>query len=264
MANDLKKIFNSIENFSIKTDNYFEIYEKNLNRFIGKKITFVEIGVHNGGSLQMWKKYFGKKAKIIGIDINPECKKFQDDQIEIYIGDQSNKFFWQKFFSKVGNVDVVLDDGAHTNIAQIQTTLSCAKNIKNDGLLIIEDTHSSYHKKYNTSKKYTFINFTKNLIDKLYKDVNSLNQKDNEYDLNQFVYSINFYQSCVIFNINRDKTIQNKTITNNKKNQNIKDLTFQYYLNDGNNFLNKMKFTKNIQKIYKKYKTNKYLKKIFN
>jgi len=264
MANDLKKIFNGIENFSIKTDNYFEIYEKNLNRFIGKKITFVEIGVHNGGSLQMWKKYFGKKAKIIGIDINPECKKFQDDQIEIYIGDQSNKFFWQKFFSKVGKVDVVLDDGAHTNIAQIQTTLSCVKNIKSDGLLIIEDTHSSYHKKYNTSKQYTFINFTKTLIDKLYKDANSLDQKDDEYNLNQFIYSINFYQSCVIFNINRDKAIENITITNNKKNKNIKDLTFQYFLKDGNNFLNKIKLIKNFLRIYKKYKTNNYLKKIFN
>ena len=63
MTDDLKKIFNETKNSSLKSDNYFEIYEKNLGKFIGKEITFVEIGVLNGGSLQMWKKYFGKKAR---------------------------------------------------------------------------------------------------------------------------------------------------------------------------------------------------------
>ena len=96
MTDDLKKIFNETKNSSLKSDNYFEIYEKNLGKFIGKEITFVEIGVLNGGSLQMWKKYFGKKAKIIGIDINPECKKFEDDQIKIFIGDQSSEDFWKR------------------------------------------------------------------------------------------------------------------------------------------------------------------------
>tara|TARA_B100002052_G_C15791827_1_gene556711 strand:- start:225 stop:995 length:771 start_codon:yes stop_codon:yes gene_type:complete len=256
MTDDLKKIFNETKNSSLKSDNYFEIYEKNLGKFIGKEITFVEIGVLNGGSLQMWKKYFGKKAKIIGIDINPECKKFEDDQIKIFIGDQSSEDFWKEFFDQVGKVDVILDDGAHTNIAQIKTTLSCINNIKNDGLLIIEDTHTSYIKKYNTSKEYTFLNFTKTIIDKLYKN--------DDTNLRKQIYSINIFQSCVIFNINENKTIQNKTITNEKLDHGIKDITFEYFLKDNKNFLGRMKFTKNILRIYYKYKINKYLKKIFN
>ena len=261
MTKDLKKIFNETKNSSIKSDNYFEIYEKYLNKFIGKEITFVEIGVLNGGSLQMWKKYFGEKAQIFGIDINPECKKFEDDQIKIFIGDQSSEDFWKKFFDQVGKVDVILDDGAHTNISQIKTTLSCINNIKNDGLLIIEDTHTSYIKKYNTSKKYTFINFTKTIIDKLYKDDRSLNNKNDEFNLSKLIFSINIYQSCVIFNINQNKTNKNKTITNEKMDHGIKDKTFQYFLKDDKKILGWIKLNKNLKRIYNKYK---YLKKIFN
>ena len=39
----------------------------------------------------MWKHYFGKKAKIYGVDIDQKCKDLTEDQIEIYIGDQGNK-----------------------------------------------------------------------------------------------------------------------------------------------------------------------------
>ena len=263
MTNDLKKIFYETKNLSLKSDNYFEIYEKHLNKFIGKEIIFVEIGVLNGGSLQMWKQYFGKKAKIIGIDINPECKKFEDDQIEIFIGDQSSEIFWKNFFDQVGNVDVILDDGAHTNISQIKTTLSCINNINNDGLLIIEDTHTSYVNKYNTSKKYTFINFAKKIIDKLYKNDDTI-YKNDKFNLGKLVFSINFYQSCVIFNINKHKTSHNNTIYNHKLDHEIKDMTFQHFLNHERNFLGNIKLIKNFLRIYSKYKINKYLKKIFN
>ena len=46
---------------SNKNLNYFDVYDDLLNRFIDKEIIFVEIGVLNGGSLFMWRDYFGKK-----------------------------------------------------------------------------------------------------------------------------------------------------------------------------------------------------------
>ena len=56
---------------------YFPIYEKWFSPYRGKEIVFVEVGVQNGGSVQMWKNYFGKDAKIVGVDIDPRCKKFE-------------------------------------------------------------------------------------------------------------------------------------------------------------------------------------------
>ncbi|HMH33204.1 MAG TPA: hypothetical protein VK543_09260, partial [Puia sp.] len=74
--NDLEKYFNSNTKRRIfKWHHYFEIYDRHFSRFRNKEINILEIGVLHGGSLQMWKEYFGPKAKIYGIDINPECKK---------------------------------------------------------------------------------------------------------------------------------------------------------------------------------------------
>jgi len=72
---ELLNLFKNSENFTAKHFKYFEVYENLLRKFRNKDITFVEIGVQNGGSLEVWKKYFSKKSKIIGIDLNPQCKK---------------------------------------------------------------------------------------------------------------------------------------------------------------------------------------------
>ena len=76
----------------------------------------------------------------------------------------------EKFFKKYGKVDVVLDDGGHTNYQQIKTVNSCIPNIKDGGILITEDVHTSYIKdKWYNPSKHSFINYTKKLID----DINS-------------------------------------------------------------------------------------------
>ena len=169
MSDGLAKLFNESKNLSSKWVKYFDVYEENFSKFKGKNITFIEIGVSNGGSLEIWKKYFGPNSRIIGIDINPECKRFEKDNVEIFIGNQSDQKFWRNFFDKVGMVDLILDDGGHTNLDQIISTVECVKNINDWCMLVVEDTHTSYNKKYNSSKKYNFINFSKKIID----DINS-------------------------------------------------------------------------------------------
>ena len=76
--NRIIKFFKSSPKYSIKWSNYFDIYDNLFKKFINKKITFVEVGIGNGGSLFMWRKFFGKKAKIIGIELNPEAKKLEN------------------------------------------------------------------------------------------------------------------------------------------------------------------------------------------
>ena len=117
---------------SIKIESYFNAYDEIFKKYIGKNIIFVEIGVLHGGSLQMWKDYFGNQARIIGIDINPEAKKLEEKGFEIFIGSQSSEDFWDNFYKKVGFVDVVLDDGGHQNAQQIITAFKSIPNI-NDG-----------------------------------------------------------------------------------------------------------------------------------
>ena len=79
------KFFKSSPRYSIKWNNYFEIYENIFKKYENKKIKFVEVGIGNGGSLFMWRKFFGNKAKIIGIELNPDAKILEKYVFEIYI-----------------------------------------------------------------------------------------------------------------------------------------------------------------------------------
>ena len=81
--NEFLKFFNKNNKKDLhKWLHYFNIYEENFSKFKKKKITILEIGIAKGGSLRMWKNYFSSDSKIVGIDINPECKKFEKDNIK--------------------------------------------------------------------------------------------------------------------------------------------------------------------------------------
>jgi len=95
------KSFINSKYLCLKYNNYFEVYDELLKEYRNKKIIFVEIGVFSGGSLFMWRNYFGKKARIIGIDLNPETKQFEKYGFEVFIGDQSKKSFWKNFLKKL-------------------------------------------------------------------------------------------------------------------------------------------------------------------
>ena len=97
----IKKSFKSSPRYSIKWNNYFDIYDNLFEKFVNKKITFVEVGIGNGGSLFKWRKFFGKKAQIIGIELNPEAKKLEKFGFKISIGDQSDPQFWKSFYNRL-------------------------------------------------------------------------------------------------------------------------------------------------------------------
>ena len=223
----LLDIFNESKFYSLKYSNYFHIYEKLFSSFRGKKITFVEIGVLSGGSLFMWKKYFGNDARIIGVELNPDAKKFEDYGFEIFIGNQSDPNFWNEFFKKTGNVDIILDDGGHTNYQQIITSSFCIPHINDNGIMAVEDVFHSYGLSYGAKgffnpSKFSFINFCKKTID----DINFRfpGAKKFQFSLNKFVYSLEFFESIVAFKIDRSlSSLKNKVIYTDGENLNAKD-----------------------------------------
>ena len=96
-----------------KWKHYFPAYERHLGKFVNTDVILIEIGCGQGGSLQMWKRFFGPHARIIEMDINPACQAFEEDQIEIRIGDQSDPVFLNTIVQECGLPDAVLDDGSH-------------------------------------------------------------------------------------------------------------------------------------------------------
>jgi hypothetical protein len=127
-----------------KWQHYFNIYERHLARFRGAPVTLVEIGVAGGGSLGMWRQYLGSQAQIVGIDIDPDCKRFEQAQIEVVIGDQGSAEFWDAFLHAHERIDVVIDDGGHLPEQQAVTLESLLPKIAPGGVFVCEDIHGSF------------------------------------------------------------------------------------------------------------------------
>jgi 23S rRNA U2552 (ribose-2'-O)-methylase RlmE/FtsJ len=184
---------------SCKWQHYFEIYDKHFSRFRGMEIIILEIGVFQGGSLQMWRNYFGPKAKIYAIDIDPRCKELEEEGIQIFIGSQSDRNFLRKIMKTIPPVDILIDDGGHFMKQQIVAFEELFNHIKQDGVYLCEDCHTSYWWKYGGGYKRrgTFIEYSKNWIDYINAHHSRSGRlKVNEVTLN--VKSLHYYDSIVV------------------------------------------------------------------
>ena len=151
-----------------KVSHYFDIYDHYFFRFRDTSVRVLEIGVYKGGSLQMWKNYFGPRAVIYGVDIEPGCKKFEEDQIEIFIGDQSDRFFLEM----LPEVDVVIDDGGHRGEQQITSMEVLLPKMPDGGIYICEDVHTSFIHKYGEYKNSVVSYVQEKLITGLHNVLN--------------------------------------------------------------------------------------------
>lgn len=104
-----------------KWTHYFEIYHFFFQLYRNKPVRFRGIGIYSGGSLEVWSEYFGRKAPIDEVYIEPACQGYANDQVQIYIGDQADPSFWQTFKQEVAPLDIFIDDDRHTTQQQIVT-----------------------------------------------------------------------------------------------------------------------------------------------
>jgi hypothetical protein len=153
-----------------KWKHYFEIYDRHFSRFRDREITLLEIGVSGGGSLEIWRSYFGPKARIIGLDVNPDCKRHESPGIEIFIGSQGDAAFLEKLAGEIGPIDILIDDGSHDYGHQLTTFRALFDRIRDDGIYACEDLCTSYWEKEfggGVRKPGTYVEFLKELIDEM-------------------------------------------------------------------------------------------------
>lgn len=168
MDNPLEEYFRQNQGRLIhKWMHYFDIYDRHFSPYRMKPVTVVEFGVSQGGSLQMWKDYFGPQARIFGIDVDPRCKDLSEERVEVIIGDQEDREFLRTLREHVGPVDVLIEDGGHTMIQQIATFEEMWPAVRDGGVYLVEDLHTSYWPEYGGGyKRYgTFMEYAKHLID---------------------------------------------------------------------------------------------------
>lgn len=182
-----------------KWHHYFPIYERHFSPYVDRQITFLEIGCGEGGSLPMWKKYFGPMATIVGIDCNPACKNYEETYINVRIGDQGDKEFLKSVIEEFGPFDIVLDDGSHIMDDVKTSFLELYPHVTRNGVYMIEDMHTAYFEACGGGfrKEGSFIEFSKDLIDHL-NVIYTAGQLPVS-DFARTTLSMHFYDSIVAF-----------------------------------------------------------------
>jgi hypothetical protein len=142
---DLARIFYGHEGRTAhKWLHYLDIYERHLHQYRGTDFKFLEIGVSEGGSLEVWRKYFGSEATIFGIDINADCATRVTAPNQVRIGSQDDRDFLHNVVQEMGGIDVVLDDGSHIGSHQAMSFAVLFPLLREGGSYIIEDLHTAY------------------------------------------------------------------------------------------------------------------------
>ena len=168
----MKSLKNLYENHSDKVTQrwsiYLDEYEKKLNQFQKLPIKLLEVGIENGGSLEIFSKYFFNAELILGCDINTKCKelKFDKSSIKFIVGDINDDETKKKII-EYSKFDIIIDDGAHGSVDIVKTFSNYFNYLKEGGLFIVEDLHCSYWKDWGGGIFYPLssINFFKKLID---------------------------------------------------------------------------------------------------
>lgn len=148
-------------------DRYFAPYRNSARA----PLRMLEIGVNHGGSLELWRGYFGPDAIIYGVDINPKCAALDTkDGTRVRIGSQADPAFLKSVVAEMGGVDIVLDDGSHIAEHMNISFDILFPLLSEGGLYVVEDLACAYWTKFGGGyrKPTTFIERAKTLNDDIH------------------------------------------------------------------------------------------------
>jgi len=221
--NSLQDLYSSHEGkVSDKWNLYIKEYDRLLNDYRNRPISLLEIGIQNGGSLEIWSKYFNQATSLIGCDINPDCHSlsYSDPKISVVVGDSSHPDTLNQISDISKNFDIVIDDGSHRSKDIVHAFASLFPKINLGGIFIAEDLHCSYWEEFegglfdrNSSIAFfkslaDIVNFqhwgvSKSRVQLLHHFCKKYSIQFDENDLSQ-IHSVEFINSmCVV----RKKTV---------------------------------------------------------
>lgn len=148
---------------------YLREYDRLFGEYRNKEICMLEIGIQNGGSLEIWSKYFPDAQTLIGCDINPDCARlsYEDPRIQVIVGDANAPDTRSRVLDRCSEFDIVIDDGSHLSRDIIKSFVLYFSRVKEGGVFIAEDLHCSYWGEFDGGlfDPYSSITFFKRLAD---------------------------------------------------------------------------------------------------
>lgn len=223
----------------------FELYENHTGKisdkwslnlyhydhlFVSKRqdsIRLLEIGIQNGGSLELWNSYFPHAELIVGCDINPLCSnlEFTANHIKVIVDNAYSKIGEAKIKALSSQYDIIIEDGSHQSVDIINAFSRYFPLLADEGLFIAEDLHCCYWLEFGGGLAHPFsaISFFKHLADvvnsahwgipfepqSFLEEFNRIADCNFTEDLLKSIYSVEFTNSlCII----KKKSLANKSL----------------------------------------------------
>lgn len=153
-----------------KWDSYLTVYDRAFAPYREGGISLLEIGIQNGGSLEVHARYFRNHRLIVGCDINPRCAALNypaHDKIRVVVGNANADETRRQIAALGTQFDIIIDDGSHQSADIILSFLHYFPRLKRGGLFVVEDLHASYWQGYGGGVFHpqSSMAFLKNLAD---------------------------------------------------------------------------------------------------
>lgn len=148
---------------------YLKVYEQIFRSYRASKLRLLEIGIQNGGSLEIWRRYFENAAVLIGCDINVACAqlRYDDPRIHVVVADANTDEAERAIAAHSDRFDLIIDDGSHRSSDIVRSFARYFPRLDNGGLYVVEDLHCSYWQEFEGGlvDPWSSMSFLKRLAD---------------------------------------------------------------------------------------------------
>lgn len=125
---------------------YLDVYERVLAPWRERPVALVEVGVQNGGSLEIWARYFRNATVLVGCDVDERCGalRFDDPRIRVVVGAINMAPSACAIEAHAATFDLFIDDGSHLSPDVIAAFCNYFPLVRPGGVYIVEDLHCAY------------------------------------------------------------------------------------------------------------------------
>lgn len=135
---------------------YLRHYDGLLAPWIDRPVALLELGIHRGGSLALWRDYF-PRGSIVGIDLRLPASFHPGERIQMFQGSQDDTEFLSSVASRTApsGFDIIIDDASHLGaLTKVAFWHLFDNHLKPGGLYAIEDWGTGYWDDWPDGRRY--------------------------------------------------------------------------------------------------------------
>lgn len=125
---------------------YLDVYDRVFAQYRDRPVSLLEIGVQNGGALEIWTRFFPQAKQLVGCDIDQACGRlvYDDPRVQVVVGDANEDGTQAAILAASSSWDIVIDDGSHTSSDIVRSFGRYFPTLAEGGVYVAEDLHCSY------------------------------------------------------------------------------------------------------------------------